>query len=325
MDAGVTVVQLRDPAATDDEFVRLGRDVAQALRGTGVPLIVNDRVHLVGPIGADGAHIGQGDLDPVLARKLLGPAALLGLSVQTRAARQAGGATRPGRHRLPRGRAGLAAGHQGRCGRPGRSARPAGDRRASQWPCVAIGGITAGRARALRGSGIAGIAVVSAICGQPDVPAAVRPCWGLATSAAHRQVTAPERPNDLARSAPSAVQPPATDQPPAQTIAGNRPATGSRPPVALTIAGSDPSGGAGIQADLKTFSALGAYGTSVITALTAQNTTGVTGIQLIPATFVTEQLQTLVGDVRIDAIKIGMLGTREVADAVAEFLRQPPA
>ncbi|MEP6560188.1 MAG: bifunctional hydroxymethylpyrimidine kinase/phosphomethylpyrimidine kinase [Nakamurella sp.] len=92
----------------------------------------------------------------------------------------------------------------------------------------------------------------------------------------------------------------------------------------MTIAGSDPSGGAGIQADLKTFSALGAYGTSVITALTAQNTTGVTGIQLIPASFVTEQLDTLLADVRVDAIKIGMLGTREVADAVAEFLRLHP-
>jgi len=100
--------------------------------------------------------------------------------------------------------------------------------------------------------------------------------------------------------------------------------TAGRPPVVLTIAGSDPSGGAGIQADLKTFSALGAYGTSVITALTAQNTTGVTGIQLIPATFVTDQLETLVSDVRIDAIKIGMLSTHEVADAVAEFLRGHP-
>ena len=97
-----------------------------------------------------------------------------------------------------------------------------------------------------------------------------------------------------------------------------------RPPVALTIAGSDPSGGAGIQADLKTFSALGAYGTSVITALTAQNTRGVTGIHLVPPDFVTEQLQTLVADVRIDAIKIGMLATRELADAVAAFLRGYP-
>ncbi|HET9656511.1 MAG TPA: bifunctional hydroxymethylpyrimidine kinase/phosphomethylpyrimidine kinase [Kineosporiaceae bacterium] len=103
--------------------------------------------------------------------------------------------------------------------------------------------------------------------------------------------------------------------------AGSRAA---RPPVALTIAGSDPSGGAGIQADLKTFSALGAYGTSVITALTAQNTRGVTGVHLVPAQFVTEQLHTLVADVRIDAIKIGMLSTREVAEAVGAFLREFP-
>lgn len=95
-----------------------------------------------------------------------------------------------------------------------------------------------------------------------------------------------------------------------------------RPPVALTIAGSDPSGGAGIQADLKTFSALGAYGTSVLTALTAQNTLGVTGVEVVPAAFVTQQLDTLAADVRIDAVKIGMLATAEIADAVADFLRQ---
>lgn len=95
-----------------------------------------------------------------------------------------------------------------------------------------------------------------------------------------------------------------------------------RPPVALSIAGSDPSGGAGIQADLKTFSALGAYGTSVLTALTAQNTLGVTGVQVVPAAFVTQQLDTLVADVRIDAVKIGMLATADTADAVADFLRR---
>jgi len=75
----------------------------------------------------------------------------------------------------------------------------------------------------------------------------------------------------------------------------------SRPPVVLTIAGSDPSGGAGIQADLKTFSALGVYGTSVVTALTAQNTQGVTGVHVVPTEFVIQQLETLVADVRLDA------------------------
>lgn len=96
----------------------------------------------------------------------------------------------------------------------------------------------------------------------------------------------------------------------------------SRPPVALTIAGSDPSGGAGIQADLKTFSALGVFGTSVITALTAQNTRGVTGVHVVPTSFVTAQLETLVSDVRVDAVKIGMLANAEVAEAIAAFLRQ---
>lgn len=94
------------------------------------------------------------------------------------------------------------------------------------------------------------------------------------------------------------------------------------PLVALTVAGSDPSGGAGIQADLKTFSALGAYGTAVLTALTAQSTTGVTGTHAVPAAFVTAQLQTLAADVRIDAVKIGMLGRREVVEAVGGFLRE---
>jgi len=97
-------------------------------------------------------------------------------------------------------------------------------------------------------------------------------------------------------------------------------------PNVLTIAGSDPSGGAGIQADLKAFSALGAFGTSVVTALTAQNTQGVQGIHPIPADFVEQQMHTLFGDVRIDAVKIGMLGTAEMVHCVAAGVRRfrPP-
>ncbi|ROR72837.1 bifunctional hydroxymethylpyrimidine kinase/phosphomethylpyrimidine kinase [Bogoriella caseilytica] len=92
------------------------------------------------------------------------------------------------------------------------------------------------------------------------------------------------------------------------------------PPVALTIAGSDPSGGAGIQADLKTFSALGAYGTAVLTALTAQSTQGVTGVHVVPPDFVREQLETLVEDVAVDVVKIGMLAGAETVEAVTAFL-----
>ena len=98
------------------------------------------------------------------------------------------------------------------------------------------------------------------------------------------------------------------------------------PPVALTIATSDPSGGAGIQADLKTFSALGAYGTAVLVALTAQNTRGVTGIHVVPSAFIREQIDTLLVDVVVDAVKIGMLANAEVVRTVAESLarHQPP-
>ena len=97
----------------------------------------------------------------------------------------------------------------------------------------------------------------------------------------------------------------------------------SSPPNALSVAGIDPSGGAGIFADLKAFSALGAYGTGVVAALTAQNTLGVTGVHGVPPPFVRLQLDTLFADVRIDAAKVGMLGTAEIAIAVAEGLAPP--
>lgn len=93
-------------------------------------------------------------------------------------------------------------------------------------------------------------------------------------------------------------------------------------PIALTIAGSDSGGGAGIQADLKTFSALGVFGTSVITALTAQNTREVRAIHNVPASFIADQLNTLLDDIRIDAVKIGMLSHPEAITTIAAILRE---
>jgi hydroxymethylpyrimidine/phosphomethylpyrimidine kinase len=91
-------------------------------------------------------------------------------------------------------------------------------------------------------------------------------------------------------------------------------------PIALTIAGSDSSGGAGIQADLKTFAAFGVYGASVITALTAQNTKGVTGIHRVPADFVTAQIDAVFGDLDVKAVKIGMVSQRAVIEAIVAGL-----
>jgi len=85
----------------------------------------------------------------------------------------------------------------------------------------------------------------------------------------------------------------------------------------LTIAGSDSGGGAGIQADLKTFAALGCYGMSAITALTAQNTRGVTGIHGVPPQFLKAQIQAVVEDIGVDAVKLGMLHAPEVVEVVA--------
>lgn len=96
------------------------------------------------------------------------------------------------------------------------------------------------------------------------------------------------------------------------------------PPVALTIAGSDPSGGAGIQADLKTFSALGVYGATVITVLTAQNTRGVSGVFAIPADFIRAEFRAVISDLPVSAIKTGMLSDRATVEAVAELLGEVP-
>src|SRR3979490_808742 len=90
--------------------------------------------------------------------------------------------------------------------------------------------------------------------------------------------------------------------------------------IALTIAGSDSSAGAGIQADLKTFAAFGVYGASVITALTAQNTTGVSGIHQVPADFVTAQMDAVFGDLDVKAVKIGMVAQLATIDAIAAGL-----
>jgi hydroxymethylpyrimidine/phosphomethylpyrimidine kinase len=92
-------------------------------------------------------------------------------------------------------------------------------------------------------------------------------------------------------------------------------------PVALTIAGSDSGGGAGIQADLKTFFALGCHGTSALTALTAQNTVGVNGVHEVPAEFVRAQIDAVADDIGVDAAKTGMLSSAEIVIAAAEGVK----
>jgi thiamine-phosphate pyrophosphorylase len=173
--AGASAVQLRDTDATDDELVSLGRRVVTALHGTGVAMVINNRVHLVEAVGADGAHVGQSDLGIAQARALLGPAAYLGLSVQTlEQVATAGECADQGALDY------LGVGPVWGTTTKLDAAAPGGVEvlrqitTASPWPCVAIGGITLERMREVREAGAVGAAVVSAVCGQPDVGAATR-------------------------------------------------------------------------------------------------------------------------------------------------------
>jgi thiamine-phosphate pyrophosphorylase len=183
--AGATVVQLRDVDASDDELVILGRQVLVVLAGTDVPLILNDRVHLVDAVGAQGAHVGQSDLGVDQARAQLGPTAYLGVSVQT--LEHVAAARRHTEGTVDY----LGVGPVWDTGSKLDAAAPGGLDRlqeitsASPWPCVAIGGITVRRIPQVRRAGAAGAAVVSAICGQPDVAVAtkaLRVAWDGARS-----------------------------------------------------------------------------------------------------------------------------------------------
>ena len=98
----------------------------------------------------------------------------------------------------------------------------------------------------------------------------------------------------------------------------------SRTPTALTIAGSDSGGGAGIQADLKAFARCGVHGTCAITAITAQNTLGVSAVHPVPPEIILAQVRAVAQDIGVDAVKVGMLGTREIALAVARALDELP-
>ena len=170
---GVTVVQLREPSASDDQIVELGRRLVRELAGTGVPLILNDRVDLVDAVGAHGAHVGQSDLSIADARALLGPDKVLGLSVTSAADVAAALASGIGTLDYLGAQALRATGTKPEAGAVGLPAIAA-CAAASPWPVVAIGGVVASDAGDLVQAGCAGMAVVSAVCGRDDPSAAAR-------------------------------------------------------------------------------------------------------------------------------------------------------
>ncbi len=171
---GVTAVQVRDPSATTRGLAQLSAAVLDALRGSGIPLIVNDRVDVALAVGADGVHVGQHDLDPISARRLIGPDKHLGLSISTAAELAEAMA-------LPDGTVDLFGVGPIRDTPSKTDAAPAlgfdglaAICSASPLPCVAIGGLGLGDIAHLKSCGAVGLSVISAICGHADPTSATR-------------------------------------------------------------------------------------------------------------------------------------------------------
>ncbi|MGP6173256.1 bifunctional hydroxymethylpyrimidine kinase/phosphomethylpyrimidine kinase [Corynebacterium sp. A21] len=293
---GVSVVQLRDKDASHEEFLARARELKTITDAHGVPLFINDRVDIAIELGLH-LHIGQGDMAYIDARRALPEHLLLGLTIENRQqlADCITECTTTG-VKVP-DVVGLG---------PVRATETKPDAPAAVgiagiaelapiaaehgMASVAIGGVGQHNAAELARTATDGLCVVSAIIAAADPAAAaadLKQTW--------EQHRAPM----------------------------NQPTAPSCPRV-LSIAGTDPSGGAGMQADLKSITAAGGYGMSVVTSLVAQNTTGVQSFHTPPLRFLDEQLASVFGDVEVDALKIGMLGSAATAATVSRWLREQP-
>lgn len=278
---GASMVQIREKGIGFDDYVTCALAIKEITSRYGIPLIINDDVNVAKAVDATGVHVGQSDMACLEARRYLGPKALIGVSVSD--VEQAIKAEREGADYLGVG-----------------AVFPTGTKtdakqvshdmlkritQAVRIPVVAIGGIGHNNIEQLAGTGLAGVSVVSSIFGSGEA---------LRTKEDTKRLLSL-----------------------AQNVLGLK--TNSVKTV-LTIAGSDCSGGAGIQADLKTIAAHGLYGMSVLTALTAQNTCGVSDVHEVPADFVKAQLQAIFNDIKPDAIKIGMVSSEAIISAIAAQL-----
>lgn len=296
---GVSCVQLRSKTASTRELVRWGHALKTLLAPHGLPLVINDRLDVALAVNAEGLHLGQSDLLPADARRLMPAGMWLGWSIEQL-------------DQLELARAQpvdyLAISPVFATPTKGDAAEPLGlaglrwARQHTALPLVAIGGMHAGCLAEVVAAGADSVAVVRAICDAPDPEHAARVLRGLVDGAL------------ALRAAPTQARPepkngPKNGPPPRLTV-----------PRVLSIAGSDSGGGAGIQADLKTIAALGCFGTTAITAVTAQNTLGVSGIHALPAEFLARQIDAVLSDIGADAIKIGMLHDAAVVSVVAQAL-----
>lgn len=288
---GVTMVQLREKECSTAEFIALARELKRALQPLGIPLIINDRVDVALAVDADGVHIGQSDMPYDVARRLLGPDKIIGLSVETMEEVIATNA-------LDVDYIGISPVYA----TPTKTdtLAPFGLEgieevmRLSRHRCVAIGGMNRDTIGEVIARGVEGVAVVSAIV------AAESP------REASEELAAIIRRNRISNT----------------RIIQNSEFKIQNYPRVLTIAGSDSGGGAGIQADIKSISANGCFAASAITAITAQNTLGVNAVEGLSIEIIEGQIDAVLSDIGADSIKIGMLHSAEVVQCVARMLRK---
>lgn len=271
LEGGATMIQIRDKNVQKKSEAL---EIKRLCHEHNAPLIINDNVQLAIDIDADGVHLGQDDMDPVQARKLLGPDKIIGVTAKT--VEQAKRAQAQGADYLG---SGAVFGSTTKLDAKPMSKELLKEITSSvEIPVVAIGGINEDNAATLAGTHIAGIAVVGAIFASSDIRAAAQRLGRIC--------------DELVKH------------------------------TALTIAGSDSSGGAGIQADLKTMLANGVFGESVITALTAQNTMGVDAVMNVPPDFIEAQMKAVFTDIFPEAVKIGMTSSVETIEVIAAGLKK---
>lgn len=276
---GVTFLQIREKDVGEAVFLDRAKEMKEVASKYNVPFVINDNLDVMLASDADGIHVGQKDIAEGMGikklRKRVGDGKIIGVSVRT--VEQALFAEYNGADYIGVGAVFTTSTKNDTEHVELVTLRSICE--AVNIPVVAIGGISRHNILGLQGSGIDGVAVVSAILGQKDIEIATL---------------------DLARLSGQLNQ--------------------SNVPKVLTIAGSDCSGGAGIQGDLKTIAAHGCYGMSVVTALTAQNTTGVFAIEGCQPSFVGEQIDCIFSDIVPHAVKIGMVDSEETIGMIVDRL-----
>ncbi len=273
---GATCVQLREKDLDETSFLDEAMEMKALCAKNKIPFIVNDSVEIAIQCKADGIHVGQKDMEAGNVRALVGEDMMIGVSAQT--VEQAVAAEKAGADYL-----GVGAVFSTTTKLDAREVSHQTLKEicaAVSIPVVAIGGINKSNMMELSGTGVDGVALVSAIFAAENIEEECKELRNLSEK---------------------------------MTQAGKM-------KTALTIAGSDSSGGAGIQADIKTMTMNGVFAMSTITALTAQNTTGVQGIFEVTPDFLGMQIDSVFTDIRPDAVKIGMVSSSELISVIAQKL-----